>query len=234
MDQDLFKLINPSIEGLTPYEPGKPIEDLEREFGINKAIKLASNENPLGPSPKVIESINKEVFNIHRYPDGNGFRLKEAIASKFKIKSSSLTLGNGSNDIIEFVARCFLNTQSSVVFSQYAFAVYPLVIKSLGAKPIEVKAKDWGHHLQAMLEAVEEDTKIIFIANPNNPTGTFIKKREIIRFLEKVPNNKIVFLDQAYFEYSDYEEEDVTLDIVNNFENLVISRTFSKAYGLAG
>tara|TARA_B100000029_G_scaffold516087_3_gene626811 strand:+ start:437 stop:1537 length:1101 start_codon:yes stop_codon:yes gene_type:complete len=234
VDQDLFKLINPSIEGLTPYEPGKPIEDLEREFGINKAVKLASNENPLGPSPKVIESINKEVFNIHRYPDGNGFRLKEAIASKFKIKSSSLTLGNGSNDIIEFVARCFLNTQSSVVFSQYAFAVYPLVIKSLGAKPIEVKAKDWGHDLQAMLEAIEKDTKIIFIANPNNPTGTFIKKREIIRFLEKVPNNKIVFLDQAYFEYSDYEEEDVTLDIVNNFENLVISRTFSKAYGLAG
>ena len=145
-----------------------------------------------------------------------------------------LTLGNGSNDIIELVARCFLTPNDNAVYSKHAFAVYPLVTQSLGAQGIEVEAKDWGHDLQAMLDAINDKTKVVFIANPNNPTGTFIEKNEIIRFLEKIPSEVIILLDQAYFDYSNYEMEDVPFSLVNNFPNLIISRTFSKAYGLAG
>ena len=234
MDLELKDLINSSIKSLTPYEPGKPIEDLEREYGIKNAVKLASNESPLGPSPKVLTALEEVVSGIHRYPDGNGFRLKEALSSKHSVDMSVLTLGNGSNDIIEFVARCFLSPKDNAIYSKYAFAVYPLIVKALGAEGIEVEAKDWGHDLQSMLEAINKDTKIVFIANPNNPTGTFIKKNEMIRFLEKVPSQVIVLLDQAYFDYSNYELEDVSFSLVEDFPNLVISRTFSKAYGLAG
>ena len=234
MDLEIKDLINSSIKSLTPYEPGKPIEDLEREYGIKNVIKLASNESPLGPSPKVLTVLKEVITGVHRYPDGNGFRLKEALSSKHSIDMSVLTLGNGSNDIIEFVARCFLSPNDNAIYSKYAFAVYPLIVHALGAEGIEVEAKDWGHDLQSMLEAINKDTKIVFIANPNNPTGTFIKKNEMIRFLEKVPNQVIVLLDQAYFDYSNYESEDVSFSLVEDFPNLVISRTFSKAYGLAG
>ena len=234
MDLEIKDLINSSIKSLTPYEPGKPIEDLEREYGIKNAVKLASNESPLGPSPKVLTALEEVISGVHRYPDGNGFRLKEALSSKHSVDMSVLTLGNGSNDIIEFVARCFLSPKDNAIYSKYAFAVYPLIVQALGAKGIEVEAKDWGHDLQAMLEAINKDTKIVFIANPNNPTGTFIKKNEMIRFLEKVPSQIIVLLDQAYFDYSNYEFEDVSFSLVEEFPNLVISRTFSKAYGLAG
>jgi len=234
MDLEIKDLINSSIKSLTPYEPGKPIEDLEREYGVKNAVKLASNESPLGPSPKVLKALEEVISGVHRYPDGNGFRLKEALSSKHSVGISALTLGNGSNDIIEFVARCFLSPKDNAIYSKYTFAVYPLIVQALGAEGIEVEAKDWGHDLQAMLEAINKDTKIIFIANPNNPTGTFIKKNEMIRFLEKVPSRVIVLLDQAYFDYSNYEFEDVSFGLVEDFPNLVISRTFSKAYGLAG
>ena len=234
MDLEIKNLINSSIKSLTPYEPGKPIEDIEREYGIKNAVKLASNESPLGPSPKVLTALEEVISGIHRYPDGNGFRLKEALSSKHSVDMSVLTLGNGSNDIIEFVARCFLSPKDNAIYSKYAFAVYPLIVQALGAEGIEVEAKDWGHDLQSMLEAINKDTKIVFIANPNNPTGTFIKKNEMIRFLEKVPSQVIVLLDQAYFDYSNYESEDVSFSLVEDFPNLVISRTFSKAYGLAG
>ena len=234
MDLEIKDLINSSIKSLTPYEPGKPIEDLEREYGIKNAVKLASNESPLGPSPKVLTALEEVISGVHRYPDGNGYRLKEVLSSKHSVDISVLTLGNGSNDIIEFVARCFLSPKDNAIYSKYAFAVYPLIVQALGAEGIEVEAKDWGHDLQAMLEAINKDTKIVFIANPNNPTGTFIKKNEMIRFLEKVPSQVIVLLDQAYFDYSNYESEDVSFSLVEDFPNLVISRTFSKAYGLAG
>ena len=234
MDLEIKDLINSSIKSLTPYEPGKPIEDLEREYGIKNAVKLASNESPLGPSPKVLTALEEVISGVHRYPDGNGFRLKEALSTKHSVDMSVLTLGNGSNDIIEVVARCFLSPKDNAIYSKYAFAVYPLIVQALGAEGIEVEAKDWGHDLQSMLEAINKDTKIVFIANPNNPTGTFIKKNEMIRFLEKVPSQVIVLLDQAYFDYSNYESEDVSFSLVEDFPNLVISRTFSKAYGLAG
>ncbi len=234
MDLELKDLINSGIKGLTPYEPGKPIEDLEREYGIKNAIKLASNESPLGPSPKVLEVLKEVISGIHRYPDGNGSRLKEALSTRHSVSTDMLTLGNGSNDIIELVARCFLTPNDNAVYSKHAFAVYPLVTQSLGAQGIEVEAKDWGHDLQAMLDAINDKTKVVFIANPNNPTGTFLERNEIIRFLEKIPSEVIVLLDQAYFDYSNYEMEDVPFSLVNNFPNLIISRTFSKAYGLAG
>ena len=231
---DLKKLVNKGIDGLSPYEPGKPIEDLERELGIKNAVKLASNENPVGPSPKIIDSIEKIVKETHRYPDGNATRLKAKVSRKFNILENQVTVGNGSNDIIEFVARSFLGPNDSAVYSEHAFAVYPLVVRAVGAMGIEVPAKNFSHDLEAMLDSIEENTKLIFIANPNNPTGSFIEQSELLSFLEKVPEEIIVLLDQAYFDYSSFETSDLEFDVLERFPNLVISRSFSKAYGLAG
>ena len=231
---DLKKIVNKGINDLSPYEPGKPIEDLERELGIKNAVKLASNENPVGPSPKVLQSIENILKNTHRYPDGNATKLKEVIGRKFSIKPNQVTIGNGSNDIIEFIARSFLGTDDSAIYSEHAFAVYPLVVKAVGAEGIEVPAKNFSHDLDAMLDSIKSNTKIIFIANPNNPTGSFIGRAEILKFLDKVPEDIIVLLDQAYFDYSSFEDSDVDFDILNNYPNLVMSRSFSKAYGLAG
>ena len=231
---DLKKIVNKGINDLSPYEPGKPIEDLERELGIKNAVKLASNENPVGPSPKVLQSIENILKNTHRYPDGNATKLKEVIGKKFSVKPNQVTIGNGSNDIIEFIARSFLGTDDSAIYSEHAFAVYPLVVKAVGAEGIEVPAKNFSHDLDAMLDSIKSNTKIIFIANPNNPTGSFIGRSEILKFLDKVPENIIVLLDQAYFDYSSFEDSDVDFDILNNYPNLVMSRSFSKAYGLAG
>ncbi len=234
MSLHIDDLINSGIKELTPYEPGKPIEEIERELGITNPVKLASNENPLGPSPKALEAIKSSLFAVHRYPDGNGFRLKESLKTKYNLDINKITLGNGSNDIIEFIARCFLSPGDNAIFSKYAFAVYPIVVQALGAEGVEVPAKQWGHDLERMYDSINKNTKIIFIANPNNPTGTFVHREEIVRFLEKIPENILVLLDQAYFEYSCFESEDIELDLVDRYPNLVISRTFSKAYGLAG
>ena len=231
---DIKKLVNRGIDDLSPYEPGKPIEDLERELGIENAIKLASNENPMGPSPKIFDSIEGVLKETHRYPDGNATRLKSTIARKFNVTDNQVTIGNGSNDIIEFVARIFLSRNDSAIYSEHAFAVYPLVVKAVGAKGIEVPAKNFSHDLDLMLESIEESTKLIFIANPNNPTGSFIEYDELIKFLEKVPEHIIVLLDQAYFDYSSFETKDMEFDDLSKFPNLIMSRSFSKAYGLAG
>ena len=231
---DIKELVNRGIDDLSPYEPGKPIEDLERELGIENAIKLASNENPKGPSPKIFDSIEDVLKETHRYPDGNATRLKSTIARKFNVTDNQVTIGNGSNDIIEFVARIFLSRNDSAIYSEHAFAVYPLVVKAVGAKGIEVPAKNFSHDLDLMLKSIEESTKLIFIANPNNPTGSFIEYDELIQFLEKVPEHIIVLLDQAYFDYSSFETKDMEFDDLSKFPNLIMSRSFSKAYGLAG
>ncbi len=231
---DIKELVNRGIDDLSPYEPGKPIEDLERELGIENAIKLASNENPMGPSPKIFDSIEDVLKETHRYPDGNATRLKSTIARKFRVTDNQVTIGNGSNDIIEFVARIFLSRNDSAIYSEHAFAVYPLVVKAVGAKGIEVPAKNFSHDLDLMLESIEESTKLIFIANPNNPTGSFIEYDELIKFIEKVPEHIIVLLDQAYFDYSSFETKDMEFDDLSKFPNLIMSRSFSKAYGLAG
>ena len=227
-------LVNKGILNLSPYKPGKPIEDLERELGIKGAIKLASNENPLGPSPLAIEAVSNILNGAHRYPDGNALRLKESISDKFKLDIRNLTIGNGSNDIIEFIARSFLSNEDSAIYSEHAFAVYPLVVQAVGAEGIEVPARNFGHDLEAMKKAVKTNTKLIFIANPNNPTGTFLKPNEIKSFLDDLDENIIVLLDQAYFDYSSYLNEDVGFEFINKYPNLIISRSFSKAYGLAG
>ncbi len=227
-------LVNKGILDLSPYKPGKPIEDLERELGVSNAIKLASNENPLGPSPLAIDAVSKILKGTHRYPDGNALRLKECIGKKFSVDINCITIGNGSNDIIEFVARSFLSDKDSAIYSEHAFAVYPLVVQAVGAEGIAVPAQEYSHDLKEMKKAVKENTKLVFIANPNNPTGSFLSPKEIESFLNELDSNIIVLLDQAYFDYSAYDNEDVNFDFIKKYPNLIISRSFSKAYGLAG
>ncbi|SFV82008.1 Biosynthetic Aromatic amino acid aminotransferase beta [hydrothermal vent metagenome] len=222
-----------SILSLSPYQGGKPISELQRELGLDHVVKLASNENPLGPGPKALEAIQKASSEISRYPDGNGFELKRAIAEHLSVIADGITLGNGSNDILELVARAYVcQAEDEVVFSQYAFVVYPLVTQALGATAVVTPANDFGHDLDAMLTSITDNTKLIFVANPNNPTGTLLSDDAIYAFLSKVPSSVIVVLDQAYIEYLD--TTDLSIGWLNEFDNLIITRTFSKAYGLAG
>jgi len=222
-----------SILSLTPYQGGRPVSEIQREYGLSNVIKLASNENPLRVSKKVQEAIKSAITQIGRYPDGNGYYLKDSLAKKLSVSAKSITLGNGSNDILELIPRAYVcSKDDEVIFSQYAFVVYPLVTKAIGAKAIVTPANDFGHDLNAMYEAITDKTKVIFIANPNNPTGTLLSNEEIYNFLKKVSNEIIVVLDQAYIEYLDVE--DVYIDWLKDFPNLVITRSFSKAYGLAG
>ena len=179
-------IASPGLKGLTPYQPGKPIDELEREYGVTDIIKLASNENPLGPSPAAVDAIKKSLIELARYPDGNGFELKSRLAEKLNVKPSQLTLGNGSNDILEFLARAFVTERNEVIFSQHAFAVYPLVTQAINAKAVVTPAKDWGHDLDAMLSAVTDKTRLIFVANPNNPTGTWLDANELKTFISKI------------------------------------------------
>jgi histidinol-phosphate aminotransferase len=222
-----------SILGLRPYQGGKPIEELKRELGLETVIKLASNENPLGASAKVVEAIKESLTEIYRYPDGNGFSLKSALGVHLGVSIDTLTLGNGSNEVLELIARVFVSAASDeVVFSQYAFPVYPLATQALGATAKVTPAKNFGHDLEAMLSMVSDNTKLIFVANPNNPTGTLLSNDELYSFLERVPKTIPVVLDQAYIEY--LNTDDPTIDWLGVFSNLIITRTFSKAYGLAG
>src|SRR5512135_1133086 len=191
------------VRGIAPYQPGKPIAELAREMNIDEdeIVKLASNENPLGTSPRALAAIENVFLELARYPDGAGFELKEVLAERFSLAPEQIVLGNGSNDVLELAARAFLTAGTSAVYSQYAFAVYPLAVQGVGARGIEVPAKDYGHDLMAMLEAIEDDTRMVFIANPNNPTGTFLPPAEVKRFIEEVPREVLVVLDEAYFEY---------------------------------
>lgn len=223
----------PAIQKLTPYQGGKPISELQRELGLDNVVKLASNENPMAVSDKVLRAINTAALELNRYPDGNGFALKQAISAYLQISPECITLGNGSNDILELIARAYVcSAADEVIFSQYAFVVYPLITQALGATPVITPANNFGHNLAAMLAAISDKTKLIFIANPNNPTGTLLSDKDIYAFLSKVPKSVIVVLDQAYFEYLD--TKDYALQWLDQFDNLLITRTFSKAYGLAG
>jgi len=230
---DFFQLATAGVQGLQPYQPGKPIEELEREYGVTNAIKLASNENPLGASPLVLQELYKHLNKLARYPDGNGFILKHALAQKHQIDMNCVTLGNGSNDLLELITRAFVTSAHSVVYSQHAFAVYPIVTQAVGAKHIVVPAKNYGHDLVAMQAAVRDDTRLIFIANPNNPTGTWLEQAELKKFLDAIPNNILVLIDEAYFEYVDKPNYPDCSLWLNDYPNLIVTRTFSKAYGLA-
>ncbi len=224
------------IRAIAPYQPGKPIAELAREMGLNEAdiVKLASNENPLGISPKARAAIAAAIDELALYPDGNGFELKSAIARKLGVALDQIVLGNGSNDVLELVARAFLAPATSAVYSQHAFAVYPLATQATGARGIEVPALDFGHDLAAMRAAIREDTRVVFIANPNNPTGTLLEADALYAFLHAVPRQVVVVLDEAYGEFLDADRQAPAVAWLAEFPNLVLTRTFSKAYGLAG
>jgi histidinol-phosphate aminotransferase len=235
---DYFSLALPSVQSLQPYLPGKPIEELQRELGLSNIVKLASNENPLGLSEKVVQAIQSVLKEGARYPDGNGYILKKALVDFYRQKDqvfaiNQLTLGNGSNDVLELIARAFVSPSDEVIFSEYAFAVYAIVTQAVGAKAVEVPAINWGHDLIAIAKSVTKKTKLIFLANPNNPTGTAFSNSELISFMSSVPNNVLVVLDEAYGEYIKDDTFPDGLNLLVNYPNLIISRTFSKAWGLA-
>ena len=224
------------VRAIAPYLPGKPISELAREFGLDEAaiVKLASNENPLGPSPMALAAAQDALFDMALYPDGAGFALKTRLASKFGVASDRIVLGNGSNDVLDMVARAFLAPGTSSVYSEYAFAVYPIATQTAGAEGIVVPANALGHDLARMRAAIRDDTRVLWIANPNNPTGSFLPWSEIEAFLETVPPHVLVVLDEAYGEYLPHDDRHETTAWLDRFPNLLISRTFSKAYGLAG
>lgn len=222
-----------SILALAPYQTGKPIEELTREYGVSDVVKLASNENPSGCSPHVTLAITEQLGQLSRYPDGNGYYLKQALADFNDVNVEQITLGNGSDDLLDILARSFVGADDAIVYSQYAFIVYSMLAKMQGAMDIEVPAQRFGHDLKAMSQAVQDNanTKMVFIANPNNPTGTQLDQAELRAFVASVPSSVLVVLDEAYIEYSPDSNNRALLD---EFDNVVIVRTFSKAYGLAG
>src|SRR5918996_1413865 len=229
--------LSPSyVRSIAPYQPGKPISELARELGLKPEtiVKLASNENPLGIGPRTRAAIDAALAEVARYPDGNGFELKQALSARYGVDMASIVLGNGSNDVLELVAAAFLGPGRAAVMSQHAFAVYPLATQARGARAIVVPAKNYGHDLEAMAKAIDDETYVIWVANPNNPTGTFARHEEVEAFLKRVPERVLVVLDEAYNEYLTPELRSDMVKLIKRHPNLVITRTFSKAYGLAG
>lgn len=224
----------PNVKAIAPYVPGKPITQLARELNlpVEKIVKLASNENPLGMSPKARQAVEKAIISLERYPDD--FDLKQAVASSTGLGTEHIVLGNGSNDVLDLAARVFLASGRSAVYSQYAFAVYPLATLSAGAEPLCAPAKDFGHDPEALLKAIRPDTRLIWLANPNNPTGTFIAYPRLKEFLLAIPKDVVIVLDEAYNDYLAPEDRFNTTLWIKEFPNLIITRTFSKIYGLAG
>jgi histidinol-phosphate aminotransferase len=224
------------VRAIAPYQAGKPISEVAREFGLDEAniVKLASNENPFGVPESARQAMAQAAAELGRYPDANGFELKAALSKRYDVPADWITLGNGSNDILEIAAHAFVQKGQAVVYSQYSFAVYALAAQGVGARGIVVPAKNYGHDLDAMAAAIDADTKLVYIANPNNPTGTFIGAAEIEAFLNKVPLSVVVVLDEAYNEYLEQKDQFESTQWVRKFPNLLVSRTFSKAYGLAG
>ncbi len=223
----------PGISELKPYLPGKPLSELERELGISHSIKLASNENPLGASPTVAEAIKQALPELARYPDGSGFELRQTLARKHSIAPECITLGNGSNDVLDMVARVFLAPGTESLFSQYAFAVYPICSQAVGATLAVAPARDYAHDLDAMRARVGPNTRVVWIANPNNPTGTWLARDALLAFLSDLPPQVIVVLDEAYTEYVEQTDYPDGTQWLERFPNLIVTRTFSKAYGLA-
>jgi len=233
-------LAAPGVRALQPYLPGKPVVELEREYGISNAIKLASNENPYGPGALAVAAARAAIEGLCRYPDGSGYRLAERLASRHRLDQACITLGNGSNDVLDIIARVFLTPQHEAVYSQYAFAVYPIAVQAAGATARVAPAHDgsrgpvYGHDLTAMLERIGPATRLVFIANPNNPTGTWLGSDELEAFIAALPAQVMVVVDEAYFEYVGEDDYPDTSTWLARFPNLIVTRTFSKAYGLAG
>ena len=229
--------LSPSyVRSIAPYQPGKPISELAREMGLDERsiIKLASNENPRGIGPRTRAAIDAALGDVARYPDGNGFQLKQALAQRYGVDLLCIVLGNGSNDVLELVALAFLGPGRAAVMSQHAFAVYPLATQARGARSIVVPAKNYGHDLETMARAIDDETYVVWVANPNNPTGTYARPDEMEAFLRRVPERVLVVLDEAYNEYMPGELRGDSVKWLKRHPNLIITRTFSKAYGLAG
>ena len=223
--------VNTAIAALHPYQPGKPVEELARERGVTDIVKLASNENPRGPGPLVQRSLQAGVRELSRYPDGNGFRLKAALAEHHRVRPEQITLGNGSNDVLDLAARVAVSPGTSGVVDEHCFVVYPLAIASANGRVVRVRSVDWGHDLDAMAAAVDATTRIVYIANPNNPTGTWVDDSAIGNFLARVPPTVWVVVDEAYSEYLARCPNAIRL--LDTHPNLIVTRTFSKIYGLA-
>lgn len=228
--------LNPALESLPVYQPGRPIDEVARELGLpaRGIIKLASNENPFGPSPLAVAALKSAVKKIGLYPDGNAFYLKQKLAAHLGVAPANLVLGNGSNDIIEFLAHALLAPGTNAVMSEYCFAIYPLVTQLLGAHPIIVPAKQHGHDLPAMVKAITPATKAIFVANPNNPTGTLVPSSKVLAFLNQVPPNIVIIMDEAYIDFLEQPLDLIPPILSGEKSNLILLRTFSKIYGLAG
>lgn len=228
------KFANQFVCDLIAYEPGKPIEETARELGLDPAsiVKLASNENPLGPAPSAKEAMRNEIDEVHIYPDGGGYKLRTALAEKHGLALENVVLGNGSNEIIELLCHCFLNPKAELIAAEHAFVVYKLMATLFGAEYVEVADPDFIHDVDGMADAINENTRLVFIANPNNPTGTLVGQEALDRFMERVPEHVVVVFDEAYYEFLDDAPD--TLKYVKAGKNVCVLRTFSKAYGLAG
>ncbi|MBA2242213.1 MAG: histidinol-phosphate transaminase [Chthoniobacterales bacterium] len=231
--KSIWDYANPQLRDLGVYEPGKPIEETARELGADAAsiIKLASNENPLGPSPKALEAMRQALQSAHRYPDGGGYYLREALAAKLGLRRENIILGSGSNEVLEFLGHAFLNRDDEIITSEHAFIAYKLIAAVFGARTIQVPSPDLHHNLDGMIAAITPATRLIFIANPNNPTGTLLSQREIDSFIAALPQKIVVAFDEAYFEY--VENPPDTLKFVRDRRNVIVLRTFSKIQGLA-
>jgi histidinol-phosphate aminotransferase len=240
MSLDPAKLAPPGVRTLAPYIPGKPLEELEREYGISDSIKLASNENPLGPGARALDAIAQASRQVGLYPDGSGFKLKQALARKHGCATDCITLGNGSNDVLVLLAEAFLSPQSEAVYSQYTFAVYPIAVQATGATARIAPANPaghampLGHDLAAMAPLINERTRLVFVANPNNPTGTWVTADALRQFVAAVPEQTLVVVDEAYIEYVSTADFPDASRWLREFPNLIVTRTFSKVYGLAG
>jgi len=231
--ESIWDRANPQLRDLAVYQPGKPIEETARELGCepSEIIKLASNENPLGPSPKAIEAMRDAIENAHLYPDGGAFYLRNAIAQKLNVTPDHILLGNGSNEIIELLAHAFLERGDAIVTSEHAFVAYKIIARVFGAQTIEAPSRDYGHDLDAILDAITDRSELIFIVNPNNPTGTLLSADAIEHFMTRVPPAVVVVFDEAYYEFVDRMPD--TLRYVHDGRNVVTLRTFSKIHGLA-
>lgn len=226
--------VSDNIKNINPYVPGKPIDELERELGISRSIKLASNENPLGPSSKAVAAAKKAMERLNRYPDGSGFYLAQALAAQYEVEVNQIILGNGSNELIELAVRTFVQPGDEVVSADPSFVVYKMIVQAAGGTNIIVPCREYTHDLDAMAERITPRTRIVFIANPNNPTGTMNTKAEMDRFMARVPDHVLVALDEAYFEYVTRVDYPDSLEYLREGKNVLALRTFSKIYGLAG
>ncbi len=230
----MSKLVNDAYLTLKPYVPGKPVSETERELGISGCVKLASNENPLGPSPKAVAAIQDALATLHDYPDGGAFYLKQKLATFLNVEQEQILFGNGTNELLEMIIRTFMRPEDNIVYAQSSFIVYKLASMAMGAEIREVPLKEMRYDLPAIAAAMDDNTKLIFIANPNNPTGSYITRDELDAFLEAIPETTLVVMDEAYFEYVDAEDYPNGLDYLDKRKNLLVTRTFSKCYGLAG